>query len=119
MYAKRNLSQIVIWRLTGDVLSCSFIEENNEFKLAQKEAQRNQRMPPGAASQDMMAFWGMLVDPISTGASLCINFIQATNLKPFLLSQRRGMLHLVNSLSLVRNISSIIKPNIVQSSGLE
>lgn len=46
-------------KLTSDVLSNSFIEENNEFKLSQKEVQRNQQMPPGAASQDMMAFWGI------------------------------------------------------------
>ncbi|KAK2761378.1 decapping endonuclease targeting mRNA [Arachnomyces sp. PD_36] len=42
-----------------------FIEENNEFKLAQKEAQRSQSMPPGSASQDMMAFWGYKFETLS------------------------------------------------------
>ncbi|RJE21295.1 hypothetical protein PHISCL_06364 [Aspergillus sclerotialis] len=35
-----------------------FIEENNAYKNEQKIRQRNQRMPPGMASQDLMAYWG-------------------------------------------------------------
>ncbi|KGQ01670.1 hypothetical protein PAAG_11663 [Paracoccidioides lutzii Pb01] len=42
-----------------------FIEENNAYKLSQKESQRNQRMPPGAPSQDMMAFWGYKFETLS------------------------------------------------------
>ncbi|OJD15326.1 protein rai1 [Emergomyces pasteurianus Ep9510] len=42
-----------------------FIEENNAYKLAQKQSQRNQRMPPGAPSQDMMAFWGYKFETLS------------------------------------------------------
>jgi RAT1-interacting protein len=36
----------------------SFIEENNAYKNEQKQIQRNQRMPPGMASQELMAYWG-------------------------------------------------------------
>lgn len=35
-----------------------FIEENNIYKNQQKHLQKNQRMPPGMPSQDMMAYWG-------------------------------------------------------------
>lgn len=35
-----------------------FIEENNLYKIQQKQIQENQRMPPGMASQDLMAYWG-------------------------------------------------------------
>ncbi|GFF36018.1 decapping nuclease rai1 [Aspergillus lentulus] len=35
-----------------------FIEENNAYKNQQKQIQQNQRMPPGMASQDLMAYWG-------------------------------------------------------------
>lgn len=35
-----------------------FIEENNAYKNAQKEIQRNQRPLPGMPSQDVMAYWG-------------------------------------------------------------
>ncbi|KAF4223740.1 hypothetical protein CNMCM6457_000022 [Aspergillus fumigatiaffinis] len=35
-----------------------FIEENNVYKNQQKQIQQNQRMPPGMASQDLMAYWG-------------------------------------------------------------
>ncbi|KAK2743116.1 decapping endonuclease targeting mRNA [Onygenales sp. PD_40] len=42
-----------------------FIEENNEYKNAQKQTQRNQRMPYGAPSQDMMSFWGYKFETIS------------------------------------------------------
>jgi hypothetical protein len=35
-----------------------FIEENNAYKNAQKEVQRNQRPLPGMPSQDVMAYWG-------------------------------------------------------------
>ncbi|CRG88758.1 Decapping nuclease rai1 [Talaromyces islandicus] len=35
-----------------------FIEENNAYKNAQKEVQRNQRPQPGMPSQDVMAYWG-------------------------------------------------------------
>jgi hypothetical protein len=38
-----------------------FIEENNEYKNRQKEVQRNQRMPPGMASQEQMMYWGALI----------------------------------------------------------
>lgn len=36
-----------------------FIEENNAYKNEQKEIQRNQRMPPGMPSQELMMYWGM------------------------------------------------------------
>lgn len=36
-----------------------FIEENNAYKNEQKIRQRNQKMPPGMASQDQMAYWGI------------------------------------------------------------
>ncbi|EER40573.1 HLA class III protein Dom3z [Histoplasma capsulatum H143] len=42
-----------------------FIEENNAYKLAQKQSQQNQKMPPGAPSQDMMAFWGYKFETLS------------------------------------------------------
>ncbi|GKZ33901.1 decapping endonuclease targeting mRNA [Aspergillus brasiliensis] len=35
-----------------------FIEENNSYKSEQKQIQKNQRMPPGMASQNLMAYWG-------------------------------------------------------------
>jgi RAT1-interacting protein len=37
----------------------SFIEENNAYKNEQKQIQKNQRMPPGMASQELMAYWGL------------------------------------------------------------
>ncbi|GMF76038.1 unnamed protein product [Aspergillus oryzae] len=40
-----------------------FIEENNLYKNQQKQLQKNQRMPPGMPSQDMMAYWGSPWDP--------------------------------------------------------
>jgi RAT1-interacting protein len=36
----------------------SFIEENNYYKNKQKQLQKNQIMPPGMPSQDLMAYWG-------------------------------------------------------------
>ncbi|RWQ92819.1 RAI1 like PD-XK nuclease-domain-containing protein [Paecilomyces variotii] len=42
-----------------------FIEENNAYKNEQKRAQRNQRMPPGMPSQDMMSFWGYKFETLS------------------------------------------------------
>ena len=45
-------------------MRCRFIEENNAYKNEQKVRQRNQRMPPGMASQDLMAYWGN-IDPFS------------------------------------------------------
>ena len=45
-----------------ELTGCSFIEENNDYKNAQKELQSKQRMPPGMPSQDMMAFWGKSKD---------------------------------------------------------
>ncbi|OKL56760.1 Decapping nuclease rai1 [Talaromyces atroroseus] len=42
-----------------------FIEENNSYKNTQKEIQRNQRMPPGMPSQDMMAYWGYKFETVS------------------------------------------------------
>lgn len=42
------------------LIQCRFIEENNAYKNEQKEIQRNQRMPPGMPSQEMMMYWGML-----------------------------------------------------------
>ncbi|KAL4926511.1 DXO/RAI1 family decapping nuclease [Aspergillus undulatus] len=42
-----------------------FIEENNAFKNEQKQIQKNQRMPPGMASQDLMAYWGYKFETIS------------------------------------------------------
>lgn len=45
------------------LMHCRFIEENNAYKNEQKEIQRNQRMPPGMASQELMMYWGMLATP--------------------------------------------------------
>ncbi|KAL2837276.1 RAI1-domain-containing protein [Aspergillus pseudodeflectus] len=42
-----------------------FIEENNAYKNEQKQIQRNQRMPPGMASQELMAYWGYKFETIS------------------------------------------------------
>ncbi|KAL1980855.1 hypothetical protein VTN96DRAFT_3390 [Rasamsonia emersonii] len=42
-----------------------FIEENNAYKNQQKELQRNQRMPPGMPSQDLMAYWGYKFETLS------------------------------------------------------
>ncbi|KAJ5449608.1 Decapping nuclease rai1 [Penicillium daleae] len=42
-----------------------FIEENNSYKNRQKELQRNQRMPPGMASQDLMMYWGYKFEVLS------------------------------------------------------
>ncbi|GAB1197320.1 decapping endonuclease targeting mRNA [Aspergillus pseudonomiae] len=42
-----------------------FIEENNLYKNQQKQLQKNQRMPPGMPSQDMMAYWGYKFETIS------------------------------------------------------
>ncbi|KAL3455703.1 RAI1 like PD-XK nuclease-domain-containing protein [Aspergillus heterothallicus] len=42
-----------------------FVEENNAYKNEQKRIQKNQRMPPGMASQDMMAYWGYKFETIS------------------------------------------------------
>ncbi|KKK22463.1 hypothetical protein P175DRAFT_0503493 [Aspergillus ochraceoroseus IBT 24754] len=42
-----------------------FIEENNAYKNEQKRIQKNQRMPPGMASQDLMAYWGYKFETIS------------------------------------------------------
>ncbi|KAJ5092268.1 decapping endonuclease targeting mRNA [Penicillium alfredii] len=42
-----------------------FIEEDNVYKNEQKELQRNQRMPPGMASQEMMMYWGYKFETLS------------------------------------------------------
>ncbi|PYH28690.1 DXO/RAI1 family decapping nuclease [Aspergillus neoniger CBS 115656] len=42
-----------------------FIEENNSYKNEQKRVQKNQRMPPGMASQDLMAYWGYKFETLS------------------------------------------------------
>ncbi|KAJ6120209.1 hypothetical protein N7523_004489 [Penicillium sp. IBT 18751x] len=42
-----------------------FIEENNEYKNRQKEAQCKQRMPPGMASQEQMMYWGYKFEVLS------------------------------------------------------
>ncbi|CEO58456.1 Putative HLA class III protein Dom3z [Penicillium brasilianum] len=42
-----------------------FIEENNSYKNRQKELQRNQRMPPGMASQELMMYWGYKFEVLS------------------------------------------------------
>ncbi|KAL4944721.1 hypothetical protein BDV06DRAFT_232678 [Aspergillus oleicola] len=42
-----------------------FVEENNAYKNEQKQLQKNQRMPPGMASQDLMAYWGYKFETIS------------------------------------------------------
>jgi RAT1-interacting protein len=46
----------------GSLTPPRFIEENNAYKNQQKEIQRNQRMPPGMASQELMMYWGMLTN---------------------------------------------------------
>ncbi|PGH14419.1 protein rai1 [Helicocarpus griseus UAMH5409] len=55
-------ADIVTWR---GMMTKVFIEENNAYKIAQKESQRNQRMAPGAPSQDMMAYWGYKFETLS------------------------------------------------------
>lgn len=45
---------------TARLINRRFIEENNAYKNKQKDIQRNQRMPPGMASQELMMYWGML-----------------------------------------------------------
>ncbi|OJD26677.1 decapping nuclease rai1 [Blastomyces percursus] len=55
-------ADIITWR---GMMTKVFIEENNAYKLAQKQSQRNQRMPPGVPSQDMMAFWGYKFETLS------------------------------------------------------
>ncbi|KAJ5873566.1 Decapping nuclease rai1 [Penicillium subrubescens] len=42
-----------------------FIEENNTYKNRQKELQKNQRMPPGMASQELMMYWGYKFEVLS------------------------------------------------------
>ncbi|PWY71522.1 RAI1-domain-containing protein [Aspergillus sclerotioniger CBS 115572] len=42
-----------------------FIEENNSYKNEQKQIQKNQRMPPGMASQELMAYWGYKFEALS------------------------------------------------------
>ncbi|BDD56468.1 decapping endonuclease targeting mRNA [Monascus purpureus] len=42
-----------------------FIEENNAYKNEQKRIQRNQQMPVGMASQDLMAYWGYKFETLS------------------------------------------------------
>ncbi|KAI9040899.1 DXO/RAI1 family decapping nuclease [Aspergillus affinis] len=42
-----------------------FIEENNAYKNLQKQIQHNQRMPPGMASQELMAYWGYKFETLS------------------------------------------------------
>ncbi|KAL2862991.1 DXO/RAI1 family decapping nuclease [Aspergillus lucknowensis] len=42
-----------------------FIEEHNAYKNEQKRIQNNKRMPPGMASQDLMAYWGYKFETIS------------------------------------------------------
>ncbi|KAL3479433.1 RAI1 like PD-XK nuclease-domain-containing protein [Aspergillus californicus] len=42
-----------------------FIEENNAYRNEQKWIQKNQGMPPGMASQDLMAYWGYKFETIS------------------------------------------------------
>jgi RAT1-interacting protein len=45
------------------LMESRFIEENNVYKNQQKQIQQNQRMPPGMASQDLMAYWGTVTAP--------------------------------------------------------
>ncbi|KAJ5358527.1 Decapping nuclease rai1 [Penicillium cataractarum] len=46
-------------------ITSRFIEENNSYKNRQKELQRNQRMPPGMASQELMMYWGYKFEVLS------------------------------------------------------
>ncbi|PGG97867.1 decapping nuclease rai1 [Blastomyces parvus] len=55
-------ADFITWR---GMMTKVFIEENNAYKLAQKQSQRNQNMPPGRPSQDMMAFWGYKFETLS------------------------------------------------------
>ncbi|KAI4178555.1 MAG: hypothetical protein L6R41_008334 [Letrouitia leprolyta] len=43
----------------------SFIEENHAYKLESRQAQRNQSIPPGNASQDLMSYWGYKFETLS------------------------------------------------------
>ncbi|KAI9808534.1 MAG: hypothetical protein M1825_003683 [Sarcosagium campestre] len=42
-----------------------FIEENHAYKLQQRQGQHNQQPRRGAASQDMMSFWGYKFETLS------------------------------------------------------
>ncbi|KAF7714105.1 Decapping nuclease [Penicillium ucsense] len=42
-----------------------FIEEHNAYKNQQKHIQKNQRMPPGMASQELMMYWGYKFEALS------------------------------------------------------
>ncbi|KAJ5491619.1 Decapping nuclease rai1 [Penicillium diatomitis] len=47
------------------MLSTRFIEEHNAYKNQQKHIQKNQRMPPGMASQELMMYWGYKFEALS------------------------------------------------------
>ncbi|EAW08616.1 DXO/RAI1 family decapping nuclease [Aspergillus clavatus NRRL 1] len=62
---KKYEADIITWRgMMTKILTApfdnlnGFIEENNAYKNQQKQIQQNQRMPPGMASQELMAYWG-------------------------------------------------------------
>ncbi|KAF9892179.1 decapping endonuclease targeting mRNA [Aspergillus nanangensis] len=69
---KKCDADIITWRgMMTKILAApfdhmnGFIEENNGYKNQQKQIQRNQRMPPGMASQDLMAYWGYKFETLS------------------------------------------------------
>ncbi|KAL5337084.1 RAI1 like PD-XK nuclease-domain-containing protein [Aspergillus crustosus] len=69
---KKCETDIITWRgMMTKILTApfdnmnGFIEEHNAYKNKQKRSQRNRRMPPGMASQDLMAYWGYKFETIS------------------------------------------------------
>ncbi|KAI2791616.1 Decapping nuclease rai1 [Penicillium oxalicum] len=69
---KKCETDVITWRgmmtkiLTApfDMMN-GFIEENNAYKNRQKQVQKNQRMPPGMASQELMMYWGYKFEALS------------------------------------------------------
>ncbi|KAI9369789.1 RAI1 like PD-XK nuclease-domain-containing protein [Aspergillus egyptiacus] len=51
--------------MNGFEMNATRFQENNAYKNEQKQIQKNQKMPPGMASQDLMAYWGYKFETIS------------------------------------------------------
>ncbi|OJJ38532.1 hypothetical protein ASPWEDRAFT_106393 [Aspergillus wentii DTO 134E9] len=69
---KKCEADIITWRgMVTKILTAPFDNMNGFemnatcFQNEQKKIQRNQRMPPGMASQDLMAYWGYKFETLS------------------------------------------------------
>lgn len=84
IFFSRALCACAVWLHVQEctLTRSSFIEENNAYKIKQKEIQRNQPTPPGMPSQDLMAYWGEFGD-FTMAALKASNLRKDINLRLF------------------------------------